>query len=75
LRGNEVAFLLREKRLKDGTVVVRASLRSNPPFKIGDVALAFGGGGHQQAAGATIPGTLEAVVPDLLRRLRAALQA
>ncbi len=75
LRGNEVAFLLREKRLKDGTMVVRASLRSNPPFKIGEVALAFGGGGHQQAAGATIPGTLESVVPDLMRRLRAALQS
>lgn len=74
LRGNEVAFLLREKRLKDGTVVVRASLRSNPPYKIGDVALAFGGGGHQQAAGATIPGTLDSVVPDLMQRLRAVLQ-
>ena len=74
LRGNEVAFLLREKRLKDGTVVVRASLRSNPPYKIGDVALAFGGGGHQQAAGATIPGTLDSVVPDLMERLRKSLR-
>ncbi len=73
LRGNEVAYLLREKRNADGTVVVRASMRSNPPYRIGDVALAFGGGGHQQAAGATIPGDLATVLPDLLRRLRATL--
>lgn len=75
LRGNEVAFLLRQKKLKDGSPVVRASLRSNPPYRIGDIALAFGGGGHQQAAGATIPGKIEDVMPDLLVRLRAALRA
>ncbi len=73
LLGNQVAYLLREKRQADGTTVVRASMRSNPPFAIGDVALAFGGGGHAQAAGATIPGTLAEVVPDLVRRLRAVL--
>jgi bifunctional oligoribonuclease and PAP phosphatase NrnA len=74
LRGNEVAYLLRQKKLKDGTMVVRASLRSNPPYRIGDIALAFGGGGHHQAAGATIPGRIEEVLPDLLVRLRGALQ-
>ena len=70
LRGNEVAYLLRQKKLKDGSLVVRASLRSNPPYRIGDIALAFGGGGHHQAAGATIPGRIEDVLPDLLGRLR-----
>lgn len=73
LHGNQVAFLLREKKNADGTVVVRASMRSNPPYAIGAVAQAFGGGGHAQAAGATIPGTLATVLPDILARLRAVL--
>ena len=73
LQGNQIAYLLREKRNPDGTVVVRASLRSNPPFAVGAVAQAFGGGGHAQAAGATIPGTLAEVAADLQARLRAAL--
>ena len=74
LHGNQVAYLLREKKNADGTTVVRASMRSNPPYAIGQVAQAFGGGGHAQAAGATIPGTLADVVPDLVARLRAALR-
>lgn len=74
LQGNQVAYLLREKINPDGSIVVRASMRSNPPYAIGSVAQAFGGGGHAQAAGATIPGTLTAVIPDLLQRLRATLK-
>ncbi len=73
LHGNQVAFLLREKKNPDGSIVVRASMRSNPPYAIGAVAQAFGGGGHAQAAGATIPGTLATVLPDILQRLRAVL--
>ena len=74
LIGNEVAYVLREKRLADGTTVIKASLRSNPPYAIGQVAQQFGGGGHAQAAGATIPGKLDDIVPQIVAGLRAALK-
>ena len=46
-------------------------LRSNPGIDVGVVAAGFGGGGHRQAAGCDIAGTLEmrpetAVVAALL---------
>lgn len=43
----------------DGAVEI--SLRSKPGYDISWVALECGGGGHRQAAGATIPGSLAAV--------------
>ncbi len=71
LAGNEVAYLLREG--KDGKTV-RASLRSNPPFAVGPVAQAFGGGGHLQAAGCTFIGDLTSAEREITARLRQALQ-
>lgn len=38
---------------------VELSLRSKPGYDVGRVAFSLGGGGHKQAAGATITGTLE----------------
>lgn len=73
LLGNQAAYLVRERRERDGKVVCKASLRSNPPLAVGPVAQGYGGGGHLQAAGCTIPGTLAEVMPGLLERLRAAL--
>ena len=52
---------MRERRERDGKVVCKASLRSNPPLAVGPVAQGYGGGGHLQAAGCTIPGTLAEV--------------
>ncbi len=40
---------------------VEISLRSDPNVDVSGVALALGGGGHRQASGATIEGSLEAV--------------
>jgi phosphoesterase RecJ-like protein len=68
LAGVEIAYLLRE--LPDG---VRCSLRANPPYVVSGVAEAFGGGGHAQAAGCTIPGSLATARAKLLQRLREAL--
>lgn len=52
VRGNiQVAAVLKER--DDGTT--RASLRSNPGVDVASIARVFGGGGHPQAAGATIP--------------------
>jgi phosphoesterase RecJ-like protein len=75
LLGNQVAFVLKEKKQKDGTWVVKASLRANPPYAVGAVAQSFGGGGHVLAAGATIPGRMPEIAPQVLARLRAAVAA
>jgi len=70
LQGNEISYLVREGKDRASA---RVSLRSNPPFEVGVVAQAYGGGGHRQAAGCTIPGSLTAIMPALLSRLRAQL--
>lgn len=67
LQGNRVAYLAREQKDRKS---VRVSLRSNPPWEVSPVAERFGGGGHRQAAGCTIPGNLEACLKELLPRLR-----
>lgn len=70
LAGNQVAYLMREAPDRKS---VRLSLRANPPFAVAPVAQAFGGGGHRQAAGCTVPGNLasarRAVLPRLRRQL------
>jgi phosphoesterase RecJ-like protein len=56
VRGSvRVAAVLKER--DDGTT--RVSLRSNPGVDVAAIARRFGGGGHPQAAGATIPATGE----------------
>ncbi len=51
--GVKVAAVLKER--EDG--VTRVSLRSKPGVDVAAIARQFGGGGHPQAAGATIPAT------------------
>lgn len=58
LRGIEeadVVMLLKEAENGD----LRVSLRSRPGIDVSSIAVALGGGGHQQAAGATLPGPPE----------------
>ena len=54
LSGVRVALMLREEE-KDGRVQTKASLRSSGKDNVRDVAAQFGGGGHRNAAGATLP--------------------
>lgn len=54
LSGVRVALMLREEE-KDGKTQVKVSLRSSGKDNVRDVAAQFGGGGHRNAAGATIP--------------------
>jgi len=54
IQGVRVAVFL--KALREGAV--RVSLRSRGDVDVQGVARAFGGGGHRNAAGCTIPGTL-----------------
>lgn len=64
-----VACLLRER---DGHVKV--SLRGKGDVDVSAIARRFGGGGHPNAAGCTIPGTLDTVTPDVLAAVRGAIE-
>lgn len=58
LRGVEEAdVVMFLKETEDGEVKV--SLRSKPGIDVASIASALGGGGHRQAAGATLPGPRE----------------
>ena len=67
----KVACLLRE--LDGGRVKV--SLRGKGEVDVNKIAAAFGGGGHANAAGCTVSGTLEAVTRRILDAVSAALAA
>jgi phosphoesterase RecJ-like protein len=49
------------------------SLRSKPGYDVAQVAFALGGGGHKQAAGATVQGTFEDVKARVLPLLHDAI--
>ena len=65
-----VACLLRER---DGQVKV--SLRSKGDVDVSRICGAFGGGGHPNAAGCSIPGTLGDVTERVLAAVRGAVDA
>lgn len=54
--------------MRDGTVKV--SLRARPGYDVAWIAKQLGGGGHTQAAGYSLPGSLDLVVRDTLALLR-----
>jgi phosphoesterase RecJ-like protein len=68
--GVKIAVML--KAFKDGAV--RVSLRSRDDTDVQAVAKVFGGGGHKNAAGCTVPGTLEAARAAVLAAVLAALE-
>jgi len=65
-QGTKAAALFSEQ--SGGTVDV--NLRSVPGVDVAAVAAEFGGGGHRQAAGFTVAGTLDGVRDEVLARLR-----
>ena len=67
---NEAKVAAVYKQTNDGKVEI--SFRSKPGFDVSAVAVALGGGGHTQAAGVTIPGTLEQVIAKVTPMLKAA---
>jgi bifunctional oligoribonuclease and PAP phosphatase NrnA len=71
LFGNEIAYLVRENKDRAS---VRVSMRSNPPYEVGSVAQALGGGGHVQAAGCTIVAPLAQALEQVRTKLRRQLQ-
>jgi phosphoesterase RecJ-like protein len=62
----QVAAIFHER--EDGTV--KLSLRSRPGTDVSELAQRLGGGGHEQAAGATIEGPLESARQLVLALLR-----
>jgi phosphoesterase RecJ-like protein len=70
IRGNVVVTLIREER--EGFFSV--GLRSNSTLDVGAIAAGFGGGGHRQASGFDIPGTLASVRNTLLDTFRPLLE-
>jgi phosphoesterase RecJ-like protein len=70
VREADVAIVFVER--PDG--LVKLSWRSIPGINVAAIAAVFGGGGHAQAAGAEIAGTLAEVEERVLKATRAALQ-
>jgi bifunctional oligoribonuclease and PAP phosphatase NrnA len=66
IAGVEVAVFLRE--LPNHRV--RLSLRSKGEVNVAEVAQSFGGGGHENASGCTLPGPLPVATEAILARLR-----
>jgi phosphoesterase RecJ-like protein len=66
IAGVEVAVFLRE--LPNHRV--RLSLRSKGAVNVAVVAESFGGGGHENASGCTLPGPLPVATEEILVRLR-----
>ncbi len=68
---NEAMIAVVFKELPDGRVEL--SMRSKPGYDVSQVAFNVGGGGHKQAAGATIAGPLEAARERVLALLQEAV--
>jgi phosphoesterase RecJ-like protein len=68
----DISAVFTEKIGKSGRPAVECSFRAKPGFNVGDLALAFGGGGHAPASGCTLEGTLPEVVARVVPALKAA---
>jgi phosphoesterase RecJ-like protein len=62
VKGNHVVILIKEE--DDGLFSI--GFRSNHSLDVGSIAQRFGGGGHRQAAGCDMQGTLESVKRTML---------
>ena len=63
--GTEMALLAREAE----SGCIKFSLRAKEPTRVDDVAQKFGGGGHPQASGITMEGTLDHAVELVLHEM------
>jgi phosphoesterase RecJ-like protein len=69
IEGVEVALLFRE----EGPTRFRVSFRSRGKVDVGNIATRFGGGGHHNASGCSVPGKFEDVKGVILREVQRAL--
>ncbi len=70
LRGVEVALLFKEVAGNG----VKVSLRSKGKVDVAQIALAFQGGGHKNAAGCTVPGSMAEVREKVLAEVQRVLR-
>ncbi|MGH9534241.1 MAG: DHH family phosphoesterase [Terriglobales bacterium] len=75
VRGVELAAFFRPAGPADGPGRQRVSLRSAGAVDVCAIAQEFGGGGHRQASGFSLPGAAAGVRDRVLERLRQALQS
>ena len=68
VRGAIISIFLRQ--VKEGAPI-NISLRTKPPFDAAEICAAWGGGGHERAAGASIDGSLEEIREKIRRELEA----
>ena len=68
MRGAIISIFLRQ--VKEGAPI-NISLRTKPPFDAAEICAAWGGGGHERAAGASIDGSLEEIREKIRRELEA----
>ena len=68
IAGVEIAIFLRQTDAEDDKF--RASLRSNQYADVSALALEFGGGGHRQAAGCSVQGSIEQARERILAAAR-----
>ena len=69
----EAAAAIVFKESEDGQVDI--SIRSRPGVDISPIAVHFGGGGHPQAAGSTLQGSLDQVIPKVLSKAKQVLNS
>lgn len=69
IEGVEVALLFRE----EAPTRFRVSFRSRGKVDVGTIATRFGGGGHHNASGCSVPGRLEDVKGVVLREVQRSL--
>jgi phosphoesterase RecJ-like protein len=70
IEGVEVALLFREEAPQR----FRVSFRSRGRVDVGAIATRFGGGGHHNASGCSVPGTLEEVRAIILREVQRGME-
>jgi bifunctional oligoribonuclease and PAP phosphatase NrnA len=68
---DEVVISVVFKQMSENEIIL--SFRSKPGYDVAEVAFALGGGGHKQASGATVYGTLAEVRARVLPMLQAAV--
>ncbi|MBI5051068.1 MAG: bifunctional oligoribonuclease/PAP phosphatase NrnA [Nitrospirae bacterium] len=70
IKGVEAGILFRQEK-KD---LYKISFRSKGAVNVADIATAFGGGGHSNAAGCTVKGSLNDVKEKVLKAVRASIK-
>jgi phosphoesterase RecJ-like protein len=61
--GVEAIVIIRQETPENCTL----GLRSRDRVNVAEIATRFGGGGHKNAAGCSIPGTVDAILPQVLQ--------